>query len=162
MTLMAKERKQRQRRNRPVTIYGRFLQWVAFRYNLTQAQLAEIMGTSQSTVSNWQVGTFEASWKANARMADELKFDARLRDLLALVFTYGQGTPAPVEEPADFPYSLAREVGVVGAGADPRFPGGAETERDFEQGLDAEEQVRRARRNAERGESGPTPGDTST
>lgn len=92
----------------------------------------------------------------------ELGFDTRLRDLLALVFTYGQGTPAPVEEPADFPYSLAREVGVAGAGADPRFPGGAETERDFEQGLAAEEQVRRARRNAERGESGPTPGNTST
>lgn len=47
-------------------------------------------------------------------------------------------------------------------GQSPRFPGGAENERDFEQGLDAEEKVRRARRNAERGESGPTPGDTST
>ena len=72
-------------------------------YSLTQAELAEIMGTSQSTVSNWQVGVFEASWKANARMSSELEFDARLRDLLALVFTYGQGTPAPVEEPTDFP-----------------------------------------------------------
>ena len=42
-------------------------------------------------------------------MADEqLGFDARLRDLLALVFTYGQGTPAPAEEPAGFPFSLAR------------------------------------------------------
>lgn len=125
-------------------------------------ELAGITSTGQSAVSHWQVRVFEASWKANARMANELGFDARLRDLIALVFTYGQGTPASTEEPEDFPFSLAREVGVAGAGANPRFLGGAEIERDLEQALDAEEQVRRARRDAERGESGPTPGDTST
>lgn len=110
VVMTAQKGKKRQRRNRPVTIYGRFLQWVQFRYGLTQEGLAEVMGTSQSTISNWMIGEYEASWKANSRMADELKFDKELRELSASVFTYGQGTPAPVEDPPGFPYSLASEV----------------------------------------------------
>lgn len=42
---------------------------------------------------------------------------------------------------------------------DPRYPGGAESEEDFEQGLEAEESVRK-RRNNDRGESGTGAGGT--
>ncbi len=44
---------------------------------------------------------------------------------------------------------------------EPRYPGGAESEQDFEQGLDAEESVRKARRKAGRGGNGTGPGGTS-
>ncbi len=113
MILMAKpqqQEKRRQRRNKPTTVYGRFLKWVMFRYGLTQEELAGIMEYSQSSVHNWLTGTYEASWKANTKMADTLKFDKQLRELHAKVFAYGQGVAAPAEDPPNMPYSLAALV----------------------------------------------------
>lgn len=106
-TMTTEGGRQRQRRNKPITVYGRFLKWVGFHYNLTQKQLADIMGVTQSTISNWQIGEYEASWRANRRMADELHFDTQLRHLLAVLLTYGQEMPAPATDPPNFPYSLA-------------------------------------------------------
>lgn len=95
---MAKEspKQKRRRRNRSVTHYGKFLQWVMYEYGLNQTELAELMSTSQSSVSNWTYGEFDASPRANVLLADRLKFDKETRRRQARMFTFGQNTPADV------------------------------------------------------------------
>lgn len=90
-----------------LTIYGRFLQWVRFHYKINQTQQAEIMGTSQGTISNWQKGEFEASWQANVALAEHFDFSDDLRRLHSTVFLFGQGAPMPSDDPPDMPYGLA-------------------------------------------------------
>lgn len=93
--------------SRRLTVYGRFLQWVQFRYKLTQIELADVLDTTQGTVSNWQKGKHPASAAGNQRMADRLGFDSRLRDVHAKVLAYGQDKDMPQEEPENMPYGLA-------------------------------------------------------
>lgn len=96
-------KRKRQRHERPDTHYGKFLRWVMWSYDLNQTQLAEIMGTSQTTVSNWMKGVFDASPQSNALMAHKLGFDNELKAHHSHVFTYGQKTPAsqPLLPPED-------------------------------------------------------------
>jgi transcriptional regulator with XRE-family HTH domain len=161
MAIMAKPdtgQRQRQKRNRRTTVYGRFLRWVMFRYNLTQEQLADTMGISQSTIPNWLTGKYEASWRANMEMADKLRFGRELKALHAKVYAYGQGTPAPLEDPPNMPYALA-ELVISDEEPNPEasgLPGGAHSPEDLREGLDAAAKARQRSRTG--GVDGPDRG----
>jgi transcriptional regulator with XRE-family HTH domain len=145
------------------TAYGWYLTELMGRKKIrNQKALADMVteagqGITQSQVSKIMRGKPQATAAFGTALARALDLDEDERREHAYLLTYGQDRALP-------PNHKDRKELEARAQEErsprPRYPGGAKTERDFEEGLDAEAAIR-AKREAQRGENGGKPGDTS-
>ena len=103
-----------------------------------QQQLADAVGMSKQSISRIETGRHRPYLSTVKRIADALGVD-------------------PGEFVEWFDVTEPENPDSQGS----QFPGGARTERDFEEGLDAEEKLRR-RLEADKGENGESPGERRT
>jgi hypothetical protein len=108
-------------------------------YEIGQSQLSQYLNGQRDPEDLEEL--FEAIGRALDLTREE-------KMLLAFSYAYPQGNGKPEQR------------GSAPPEGSPRYPGGAKTERDFEEGLDAEAAIR-AKRENQRGENGREPGDTS-
>lgn len=113
---------------------------------------------SQSQISKIMRGKPAATAAFGTALARALELSEEERREHAYLLTYGQDRALPPnhEDRRELEARAQEERSPA-----PRYPGGARTERDFEEGLDAEAAIR-ARREAQRGENGRESGDSPT